>query len=83
MDGSAFLNPADPWAASAFGRLVERWHAHVEWETELARSQGYAAGYATANAETVAALMFALGGPDAKTWRQAVERHHRVLDGRR
>jgi hypothetical protein len=83
VDSGAFLNPADPWAGQAFRLYLDRWHAHIEWETAVARSEGHACGYATANAETVSALKFALGGPDAKTWRQAVDHHHRVQDWQR
>lgn len=80
--GAAFLNPADPWAALAFQRFMDRLHDLCEWEQELSYHAGYAAGYAAANAQVEAVLRFALGGPGARTWRSAVGRHHRALEAR-
>lgn len=83
MPTSVPLDPADPWAPEILRRLLDRLHALCEWETELSYHDGYAAGYAAANADLVATLRSALGGPHAQTWKQAVDVHHRTITARR
>ena len=57
-------------------------HRLVEYETACAYWQGFQDGYARCDADVVAALTYALGGPDCATFREAVHRHHRELDQR-
>lgn len=58
------------------------WHEQTEWEAELAYHQGYVDGQAAANAEVVAGLTWALGGPDAVNYKDAVRRHHLAVSQR-
>lgn len=62
---------------------LDRLHELCEWENELSFHDGYAAGYAAANAEMAEAIRFMLGGPDARSWHQAVDQHHWALNARR
>jgi hypothetical protein len=41
--------------------------------------RGFADGYAAANADVVAGLTAALGGPEARDYGHAVELHHRAI----
>lgn len=73
-----------PSAATYSPRLWD----HVDWQADprlaygKGLSDGFELGYAQANAELVAALTRALGGPDCTDYRQAVRRHHTILDAR-
>jgi hypothetical protein len=62
---------------------LDRLHELCEWENELSFHDGYAAGYAAANAEMAAAIRFMLGGPATRSWRQAVDQHHWAVNARR
>ncbi len=83
MAAPAALVPGDPWAPEVLRRFLDRLHALCEWEHGLSFHDGYTAGYAAANAEIVAVLRCALGGPGARTWRQAADWHLRAIDARR
>lgn len=62
---------------------MDRLHELSEWECEVCYHDGYAAGYAAANAEFLAALQFALGGRKTRTLREAANIHHRTVVARR
>jgi hypothetical protein len=62
---------------------LDRLHELCDWENELSYHDGYVAGYAAANAEMAEAIRFMLGGPTARSWRQAVDQHHWALNARR
>lgn len=58
------------------------WHEQTEWEAEVAYQQGYADGYAAANAEIVAQLAQSLGGPGTVDYPDGVRRHHLAVSQR-
>lgn len=62
--------------------FVDRLHQLNEWENELSYHDGFVAGYAAAIAQVEVALRFALGGPDARSMREAARRLHHALAGR-
>ncbi|HKT00553.1 MAG TPA: hypothetical protein VJT31_13545 [Rugosimonospora sp.] len=57
-------------------------HRLVEYERDCAYWQGFRDGYARCDADLVAALADALGGPGCHDYRDAVTRHHHELDRR-
>jgi hypothetical protein len=65
---------------------VMRWsedqHRLAEYEVACAYWQGFRDGYARCDADVVAAIAHALGGPDCPSYGEAVLRHHRELDQR-
>jgi hypothetical protein len=61
---------------------TEEQHRLAEYETACAYWQGFQDGYARCDADVVAALARALGGPDCETYGEAVSRHHRELNRR-
>ncbi len=67
-------------------RLPAPWpwwlHELIEHFTDAAYTAGYQDGYAAADADLVAALTRALGGPDCPDYRTAVRRHHRLSDAK-
>ncbi len=69
-----------------FDRADSHWtadqHELVEYETACAYWDGFRAGYARCDADLVAALAAALGGPGCTDIREAVTRHHHELDRR-
>lgn len=67
----ALAHPQDLWTSE-----------QVAYVIALAFESGHASGYATADAELVEALIGALGGPEAKTRKQAVDWHHKAIEAR-
>jgi hypothetical protein len=62
---------------------TEEQHRLAEYEAECAYWQGFRDGYARCDADLVAVLAEALGGPGCVDYREAVARHFRGLDRRR
>jgi hypothetical protein len=62
--------------------FLDRLHELCEWEADVSYHEGFRAGYAAAIAQVEAALRFALGGEDTRTWRQAANRHTHALSGK-
>jgi hypothetical protein len=62
--------------------FLDRLHELCEFEADVSYHDGFKAGYAAAIAQVEAALRFALGGEDTKTWRQAASRHSHALHGK-
>jgi hypothetical protein len=60
-------------------RWTDDQHRLAEYEAECAYWQGFRDGYARCDADLVAALAHALGGPGCENFREAVTRHHRDL----
>lgn len=57
-------------------------HEVTEYETQCAYWQGFQDGYARCDADIVAALARALGGPGCTDYREGVARHLREVDRR-
>jgi hypothetical protein len=62
--------------------FLDRLHDLSEFEADVSYHDGFKAGYAAAIAQVEAALRFALGGEDTRTWRQAASRHSHALHGK-
>lgn len=62
--------------------FLDRLHKLCEWEADVSYHEGFKAGYSAAIAQVEAALLFALGGEDTGTWRQAASRHTQALHGK-
>jgi hypothetical protein len=62
--------------------FLNRLHELCEWEADVSYHDGFKAGYAAAIAQVEAALRYALGGDDTRTWRQAAARHSHALHGK-
>jgi hypothetical protein len=75
--------PPSDLRPSAAPQWPEERHRLAEYEVECAYRQGFADGYAQCDADLVAALARALGGPGRPDYRAAVRRHGREADRRR